>query len=150
MTDTPVAPVPAGPRRGPQERSTRQKRALAAALEGSGGFRSAQDLFADLRARGENVGLTTVYNQLRVLSEAGEIDALRGDDGETRYRRCDTGHHHHHLVCRVCGRTVEVEGPEVERWAGQIAASNGFVDVSHTVEVIGTCGSCARAEHRRS
>ena len=62
------------PSRAPQERSTRQKRALAAILESSDGFRSAQDLFTELRARGENVGLTTVYNQLRALAEAGDID----------------------------------------------------------------------------
>ena len=112
-------------------------------LDVSDAFRSAQDLFTELRARGENVGLTTVYNQLRTLSEAGAIDALRGEDGEVRYRRCGTDHHHHHLVCRVCGRTVEVEGPEVEDWAEAVASAHGFVDVAHTVEVLGTCDGCA-------
>ena len=126
------------------QRETRQKRAVAAALDESDGFRSAQDLFAELRARGENVGLTTVYNQLRSLSESGELDTLRTDDGETLYRRCGDGHHHH-LVCRVCGRTVEVEGPEVERWADGVADRHGFVDIAHTVEIVGTCDSCAAA-----
>ncbi|HEY7946072.1 MAG TPA: transcriptional repressor [Acidimicrobiales bacterium] len=132
------------PHRAPQERSTRQKRALAAVLEDSEAFLSAQDLYNELRARGETVGLTTVYNQLRALADAGDVDARRGDDGETRYRRCESGHHHHHLVCRVCGRTVEVEGPEVERWAARVAADEGFVDVVHTVEVMGRCPECAR------
>jgi Fur family ferric uptake transcriptional regulator len=127
-----------------QERSTRQKRALASVLDSSASFRSAQDLFADLRARGETVGLTTVYNQLRALAEAGEVDALRADDGETLYRRCATEEHHHHLVCRACGRTVEVEGPEVERWAAKVAAGHGFVEVTHTVEILGTCAVCDR------
>jgi Fur family ferric uptake transcriptional regulator len=126
-----------------QERSTRQKRALAAALEASDGFRSAQELFGELRARGENVGLTTVYNQLRSLAETGEIDVLRSDDGESLYRRCMTGEHHHHLVCRSCGRTVEVEGPEVELWAERMADLHHFVEVSHTLEIFGTCASCA-------
>jgi Fur family ferric uptake transcriptional regulator len=130
------------PRRTTQERSTRQKRALAAVLDASDGFRSAQELFTELRARGQNVGLTTVYNQLRTLAEAGDIDYLRGGDGETRYRRCDTEQHHHHVVCRVCGRTVEVEGPVVEQWAAKVAANEGFVNVTHTVEVIGTCAQC--------
>ena len=138
-------PVTGGSRRlarAPQGRSTRQKRALAAILDASDGFRSAQDLFAELRARGENAGLTTVYNQLRALAGSGAVDALRGEDGETRYRRCGAGHHHH-LVCRQCGRTVEVEGQEAERWAASVASSHGFVDVSHTVEILGTCGQCA-------
>jgi Fur family transcriptional regulator, ferric uptake regulator len=130
-------------RRPPQERSTRQKRALAAVLEASDGFRSAQELHAELRAQGENVALTTVYNQVRALAEAGELDALRSDDGETRYRRCASDEHHHHLVCRDCGSAIEVEGPEVERWAAKTGTMNGFVDVTHTLEIIGTCPNCA-------
>ena len=61
--------------------------------------------------------------------------------GEAVYRRC-SDHHHHHLVCRTCGRTVEVEGPAVERWAERVAAENGFSEISHTVEVFGTCARC--------
>jgi Fur family ferric uptake transcriptional regulator len=76
------------------------------------------------------------------LSEAGEVDVLRTADGEAAYRRCSRGHHHH-LVCRRCGRTVEVEGPAVERWSERIAADNGFVDVAHTLEIFGTCSACA-------
>jgi Fur family ferric uptake transcriptional regulator len=132
--------------RAPQERSTRQKRALAAVLDSSDTFRSAQELYTELRATGENVGLTTVYNQLRALAENGEVDVLRSDDGESLYRRCATGDHHHHLVCRRCGRTVEVEGPEVEQWAERVAAENQFVGVSHTLEVFGTCAECIDPE----
>ena len=135
---------PAGlTRPSPQERSTRQKRALAAVLQASDGFRSAQDLHAELQARGENVALTTVYNQVRALVESGDLDALRGEDGEIRYRRCASDEHHHHLVCRHCGVAVEVEGPEVERWATRTGNQHGFTDVTHTVEILGTCPDCA-------
>lgn len=127
----------------PQERSTRQKRALAALLEGSDGFRSAQELHSELQAQGENVALTTVYNQVRTLADAGELDALRSEDGETRYRRCASGDHHHHLVCRHCGTAIEVEGPQVERWATKTGKEHGFLDIAHTVEIIGTCPDCA-------
>ncbi|SDS71052.1 zinc uptake regulator, Fur family [Actinopolymorpha singaporensis] len=115
-------------------------------LEGVEDFRSAQDIHALLRDRGENVGLTTVYRTLGSLADAGQVDAIRTDDGETVYRRCATARHHHHLVCRDCGRTVEVEGPAVERWAESVAAEAGFVDVTHTVEVFGTCAACARQD----
>lgn len=133
-----------GSRRSIQERSTRQKRALAAALDASDQFRSAQDIFAQLRAQGENVGLTTIYNQLRALADTGEVDFLRTSAGETLYRRCNTDNHHHHLVCRSCGSTVEVEGPEVERWADMIANKHKFVEITHTVEILGLCADCAR------
>jgi Fur family ferric uptake transcriptional regulator len=125
------------------ERSTRQKRALSAVLDGSSSFRSAQDLYADLRARGERVGLTTVYNQLKALADAGEIDVLRADEGESLYRRCSTGGHHHHLLCRRCGKTIEIAADGVESWADRTAVEHGFRDVRHTLEIVGTCGACA-------
>ncbi|MEV7551573.1 Fur family transcriptional regulator [Amycolatopsis sp. NPDC089917] len=126
----------------PGRRSTRQRAAVAALLDEIDEFRSAQDLFEHLRDRGEEVGLTTVYRTLQSLADAGEIDTLRFESGEAYYRRCSRGHHHH-LVCRDCGRTVEVTGPAVERWAGRIATEHGFVDVSHSLEIIGRCAACA-------
>jgi Fur family transcriptional regulator, ferric uptake regulator len=109
------------------------------ALSTTDAFRSAQDIYADLRASGSKIGLTTVYRALQVLSDAGEVDVLRTDEGEAVYRACRTDEHHHHLVCRVCGRTVEIEGPAVESWAEAVGAEHGFRDVTHTVEVFGTC-----------
>lgn len=125
----------------PEQRSTRQAAAVKAALAGRDGFTSAQDLHAELRGSGDGVGLTTVYRHLQALADAGAVDVLRSPDGESVYRICGTGHHHH-LVCRVCGRTVEIEGREVERWTRRVAEAEGFLDVDHTIEIIGTCGGC--------
>lgn len=127
----------------PRLRSTRQRTAVARLLDDTDGFRSAQEIHEKLRHRGEGIGLTTVYRTLQTLAEAGEIDVLRTASGEAVYRRCSS-HHHHHLVCRHCGRTVEVEGPTVEQWAEQIAAEHNFTDISHTVEISGCCPDCAR------
>lgn len=123
-------------------RPTRQRTAVAAALASLDGFTSAQALHEALRSRGESVGLTTVYRHLQALADAGEVDALRTVDGETVYRRCAGDEHHHHVVCRSCGATVEVSGPEVEAWASAVAAQHGYTDVSHTLEVFGTCPAC--------
>lgn len=121
---------------------TRQRTAVTRALQAAAGFQSAQSLHDAMRHAGERVGLTTVYRHLQSLVDAGEVDVLRTDDGEAVYRRCAADDHHHHLVCRRCGTTVEVTGPAVETWAAQVAAAHGFRDVSHTVEVFGTCRSC--------
>ncbi|WP_030145199.1 Fur family transcriptional regulator [Spirillospora albida] len=124
--------------------TTARRDAVRQALARCDGFRSAQDLYADLRSDGSKIGLTTVYRALQALSDSGEVDVLRTDEGEAVYRACQTVQHHHHLVCRDCGKTVEVEGPAVESWADTIGAEHGFVDVTHTVEVFGTCGGCAK------
>lgn len=121
---------------------TRQRAAVTRALGTADGFRSAQALHDAMRASGESVGLTTVYRHLQALAEAGEVDVLRTSEGESVYRRCAGDAHHHHLVCRSCGATVEVTGPAVETWAAAVAKKHGFDDVSHTVEVFGTCRAC--------
>jgi Fur family ferric uptake transcriptional regulator len=122
-------------------RPTRQRRAIAGVMETFDDFRSAQEIHSLLSERGEQVGLSTVYRTLQALADAGEIDSLRTESGESIYRRCSATHHHH-LVCRSCGATVEVEGPAVERWTHSVAAAHGYSEVSHTLEIFGTCGSC--------
>jgi Fur family ferric uptake transcriptional regulator len=133
-------------RPGTRERSTRQFQAVSDELSGSRDFRSAQDIHAAMRADGNQVGLATVYRALQSLVDAGKADILRTESGEATYRWCSETHHHH-LVCRRCGRTVEVRGPGVEKWADAMAAEHGYADVSHTLELFGTCAECA-ANHR--
>ncbi len=125
-------------------RSTRQRSAIVALLDEVDGFRSAQELHDELRRRGENIGLTTVYRTLQTLAAAGSVDSVRTDTGESMYRRCADTRHHHHLVCRQCGSAVEVSGAGVESWAAEVAARHGFSEVSHTIELFGTCADCGR------
>lgn len=123
-------------------RTTRQRAAVSAMLDRLHDFRSAQEIHEELRRAGDDIGLTTVYRTLQRLVEAGEVDVLRTDSGETAYRRCASTNHHHHLVCRRCGKTVEVEVPDVESWAQQVAESHGFSQLSHTLEIFGLCRDC--------
>lgn len=123
-------------------RPTRQQAAVAELLGRSDDFTSAQTVHARLREAGEGVGLATVYRTLQAMVEAGTVDVLRTDDGEAVYRACST-HHHHHLVCRSCGKTVEVEGPAVETWSDRVAQEHDFTEVTHTLEIFGTCADCA-------
>jgi Fur family ferric uptake transcriptional regulator len=126
----------------PAYRPTRQRAAVAAALAEDATFRSAQEVHEALRAGGDKVGLTTVYRTLQAMAEAGEVDVLRRADGEAVYRRCRSDDHHHHLVCRACGTTVELAADEVEAWTAKVARRHGFTEVSHVVEVFGYCRAC--------
>lgn len=122
-------------------RQTRQRAAVKDLLEELDSFTSAQQVYDLLRQRGDSIGLTTVYRSLQALAAAGDVDQLVNDDGETVYRKCST-EHHHHLVCRRCGQTVEIAGPTVESWAARVAREHGFRDVSHTIELHGLCRDC--------
>jgi Fur family transcriptional regulator, ferric uptake regulator len=129
----------------PRLRTTRQRTAVGELLGKVDGFRSAQELHELLRAQGDPVGLTTVYRHLQVLVDTGEVDVLHPGPGEAVYRRCATDAHHHHLVCRRCGHSVEIDGPEVEAWLSKVVKKHGFREVTHSVELYGLCGSCADA-----
>jgi len=122
---------------------TRAQRAVLAALAHDDTFRSAQDIHAQLRDSDSAVGLTSVYRALQSLVEARVVDVVRTSSGELTYRRCGSDEHHHHLVCTGCGATVEVEAPAIERWVAEVATEHGYVVASHTLEVTGTCRSCA-------
>ncbi|MFM8191809.1 MAG: Fur family transcriptional regulator [Candidatus Nanopelagicus sp.] len=111
------------------------------ALKRQGKFASAQSVYQLLRKDGESTGLATVYRTLQKAAARNTVDVLRKDDGEALYRLCETGHHHH-LVCTSCGKTIEVEGSSVERWANTVAKNNGFRKVSHVVELFGLCQKC--------
>lgn len=125
------------------QRKTRQRAALTAALREVEAFRSAQELHDELGSRGHSIGLTTVYRNLQALSEEGEVDVLRREDGEAIFRLCHTAEHHHHLVCRNCGHTVEIDNARVEEWAEAVGRAHGFRELSHDVEIFGLCPNCS-------
>ncbi|GAB3400144.1 transcriptional repressor [Schumannella luteola] len=122
-------------------RNTWQREAVRGALGDREGFVSAQALHSGLRDQGSTIGLATVYRALADLESTGEADSLQ-QEGEALYRACTPGKHHHHLICRNCGATVEIEADEVETWAHQVAAKHGFTQPEHVVDVFGLCADC--------
>ena len=128
-----------------RRRVTPQRSAIRTALRSARGFRSAQELHEELRRRDRPVGLATVYRELQSLTESGDIDSLVTPSGETIYRLCESDDHHHHLVCRSCGVSVEVASDEIERWAHRTARSHGFSSVVHVAELYGLCAGCSGA-----
>ncbi|MFF0222169.1 Fur family transcriptional regulator [Streptomyces sp. NPDC004629] len=126
----------------PDWRSTRQRAAVLRVLHDCPDFTSARELHEALAAGGSAVGLTTVYRTLRMLERTGRVDVVRDRSGERLYRPRPTDGHRHYLVCRRCGLSRVVEADAVERWADSVAATTGFAEVEHTVELTGVCDHC--------
>jgi Fur family ferric uptake transcriptional regulator len=132
----------AGPTAVKEQRVTKQRLAVSAALDELADFVSTQELYRILQNQGVSVSLATAYRILQSLADEGLVDVLRNGDGEAVYRRCAVTGHHHHLLCRNCGKAVEVEAPAVETWAARTANEHGFTEVAHTVEIFGLCPDC--------
>ena len=125
-----------------ERRNTWQKTAVLEELSSSAEFVSAQELHQKISKSGKKLGLTTVYRALTEMVEQGMADSLSISDGEMRYRIC-TPEHHHHLICRNCGKTVEFDMPGFEELAQAVAKANGFAELSHEVELFGVCAGCS-------
>jgi Fur family ferric uptake transcriptional regulator len=123
-------------------RHTRQRAEIRGAVESTMGFATAQDVHDRLRHDGSGVGLATVYRTLGAMAAAGELDVIRTPDGQAAYRTCSPGHHHH-LICRSCGRTVEVSLPPLEGVIRALADEHGFAEIDHELEFFGRCTGCA-------
>lgn len=130
------------------QRNTWQRERVREALADASGFVSAQALHATLRDENTGIGLATVYRALAGLATMGEADSLQSPDGEALYRACSTTGHHHHLICRSCGLTVEIEADEVEAWARRTAERNGFTQAEHVVDIFGLCAACTQSRNR--
>ncbi|WP_298741014.1 Fur family transcriptional regulator [uncultured Microbacterium sp.] len=125
------------------QRNTWQRDRVRTALGDAAGFVSAQDLHAALRTDNTGIGLATVYRALATLAASGEADQLQSPEGEAIYRACSSTGHHHHLICRSCGRAVEIQASDVEEWAQRTAAQHGFTQAEHVVDIFGVCAECA-------
>ncbi|HYN37420.1 MAG TPA: transcriptional repressor [Actinomycetota bacterium] len=127
-----------------KQRSTRQRTAILHLLQEAESFLSAQEMYDALRKKDLKVGLTTVYRNLQMMADMNEVDVVRREDGESIFRLCDADDHHHHLVCRSCGFTVELANDQLEKWAKALAKKHRFSDVTHDMELFGLCRTCSR------
>ena len=131
------------------KRNTWQREAVREALGSSEGFVSAQALHSNLRETGSPIGLATVYRALSDLAVEGEADSLQ-QEGESLYRACTPGSHHHHLICRNCGLTVEIEVAAIENWATDEASKHGFTEAAHVIDIFGLCAACTALASART
>jgi Fur family ferric uptake transcriptional regulator len=133
--------------KGPEKRrnSARRLRILEH-LQNVDRFLSSQEIHSQLNAEGESLGLATVYRQLEILVEEGHLDSIVSPKGEKLFRHCGVDEdHHHHIICRKCGMTRQIEISQVEEMAEFAAKKYKFTEVSHSLEIFGICEKCTRS-----
>ena len=126
----------------PKRRVTKQRVAISEVLGDLDSFQTAQEIYDVMLHRGDDVSLTTVYRTLQTMQNEGAVDTILNDEGESLYRACSDDHHHH-LVCRRCGLTIEISAKQVEQWTKNIASEHGFTQPDHMIEISGLCEKCS-------
>ncbi len=99
---------------------------------------SAEDVYKDLLAEGNDVGLATVYRVLTQFEQAGLLKRSNFESGKSVFE-LDEGKHHDHLVCLQCGRVEEFYDPEIEKRQAKVASEQGFELQDHSLALYGNC-----------
>ena len=115
-----------------------------AALLGSGGHVTADDLAAEVQRSHPETAVSTVYRTMEALERAGLVEHLHTGTGPAVYHL--TGHDHHHLVCEECGTVVEVSEAQMAELAGHVEERFGFVLDTRHFALVGRCAACAAPE----
>ncbi|HWH19558.1 MAG TPA: Fur family transcriptional regulator [Solirubrobacterales bacterium] len=105
---------------------------------------TALDLEEEMRGGEAGVGRASVYRALEQLEGLGLVQRIEVCRGTAGFERVDpTGHHHHHAICRDCGRMVPFEDPRLERALEHVAGEMSFDVTEHDVVLRGRCDRCA-------
>lgn len=123
-------------------RPTRQRLAVLRVVDGLDVFADAQAIHERLVSMGERVSLSTVYRSLAALADGGAVAVMRSHDGTMLFHRCPGRQSRHHLVCRSCGRALELPEEPVRHLIQQWAHAADFDSLELVLDVSGVCGEC--------
>jgi Fur family ferric uptake transcriptional regulator len=121
---------------------TRPREWIAAILAREPRFLSAAQIHERVKRLGARVSLSTVYRTLDYLRAKGDVTARAEADGEATYMLCEPAKHHHHAICRTCGRVEDVDCSATDQFAESLRALHGFNIEEHAMEFFGKCRDC--------
>jgi Fur family ferric uptake transcriptional regulator len=103
---------------------------------------TSEDLYGLVHKIDPDVGLTTIYRTLKLLTEAGLAREVRFGDGKTYYEHHYNHDHHDHMICTECGKVIEFFSQEIEELQDQMASNFGFKPTHHSLRMWGLCSDC--------
>ena len=125
----------------PRERQTKQRQAIRDVIGEADGPLSPREILEHAQGRVNGIGMATVYRTLKLLADAGLVQAVEIPGEAPRYELAGKGHHHH-FYCRKCGRVVEVDRCPGD--FGDLAPPRFRVE-GHELILFGRCEDCLRA-----
>lgn len=107
---------------------------------------STEELHSIVKKHDPTIGYTTVYRTLKLFTQCGIAAEVEFHDGVARYEHSLNRRNHHHMVCSVCGDSVEFFAPEIEEIEHRIGRQFHFDTSRHSFQIYGTCGACRKRE----
>lgn len=103
---------------------------------------SVDELYKFVRKRHPDIGYTTVYRTMKLLSESGLCGEIDFGDGVLRFEHKYGHEHHDHLICTRCGKFIETVKPEIEELQDALAKKYSFIPTKHKLQIFGICKKC--------
>ncbi|MFC5451918.1 Fur family transcriptional regulator [Paenibacillus aestuarii] len=120
-------------------RITDQRRLLAEIFAKTEGYLSPKFVYDQMAVHYPSVSFDTVYRNLRLLSEMGALEQFYFMEGGLKFRMSCVDHHHHHLICMNCEKTLTFEYCPMDH---ALQLPGNFKIVNHRFEVYGVCDEC--------
>jgi Fur family ferric uptake transcriptional regulator len=109
---------------------------------------SPQELYHSLLHQRRKIGLTSIYRSLDLFESFGMIFKII-NGSSVKYKLCQTGDHHHHIVCKACGDVMELNFCDIADWSEKVMESTGYKVTDHQLSFYGLCPSCREGAERR-
>lgn len=107
---------------------------------------SCEEIYEYVRKKTPSIGIATIYRTVQMLDEIGYVNKLNFDDGRTRYELSldDEEHNHHHLICKSCGKIIEVKMDLLDELEKSIETKYNFAIFDHDLKFFGKCENCVQ------
>ncbi len=114
---------------------------------------TAEDIYELVKEDYPDIGLATIYRTVQLLREMQLVDRINLDDGCLRYEISDlfdgeAKHHHHHLICKTCGKVVPFEEDLLDELERLIEQETGFQVSDHELKFYGQCEECLKGQSK--
>lgn len=123
-------------------RHTPQREEVLDVFISTEGHVSVDELYRLVKRRHPQIGYTTVYRTMRLLSKTGLCNEVDFGDGILRYEHKYNHSHHDHLVCKKCHTFIEVSSPKIEKMQDELAKRHSFKPADHRLQIFGVCRKC--------
>jgi len=123
-------------------RITDQRKTLAHIFSSTDGYLSPKDVYDEMSLKYPSMSFDTVYRNLRMLSEMGVLEQFYFMDGGLKFKGSCLSHHHHHLICVNCEKTLTFEYCPMEQ---QMTLPGSYKILNHRFEIYGICEQCQAA-----
>jgi Fe2+ or Zn2+ uptake regulation protein len=123
-------------------RLTGPRRAVADLIAARAGHFTAANLVDDAAAQRLDMSRATIFRTLEALEDVGAIERIDLPTGDHAYITCEPAAHHHHVVCRRCGRANDVDDAGLPAIVERIALETGYRIDAHRLELFGLCPAC--------